>query len=115
MTIAVDVMGEGNWREKGEGCSLKSTSDDFPNFHLELDVDDDYDNEDDDDDDVDNDDNEDDYLHVELDGVHAEDLVADVGEHVAGGDDPEPGGKLHHFLGEGIMTGSEDGGCKRPT
>ena len=38
------------------------------------------------------------HLHVELDGVHAEDLVPDVGEHVARRDDAQPRGKLHHLL-----------------
>ena len=38
------------------------------------------------------------HLEVELDGVHPEDLVADVAEHVAGADHPQPGGQLHQLL-----------------
>ena len=38
------------------------------------------------------------HLHVELDRVHAEDLVPDVGKHVARRDDAQPRGKLHHLL-----------------
>ena len=45
------------------------------------------------------------HLHVELDGVHAEDLVADVGEHVARRDDAQPRGKLHHLLQKNMCVG----------
>ena len=45
------------------------------------------------------------HLHVELDGVHAEDLVADVGEHVARRDDAQPRGKLHHLLQKKLCVG----------
>ena len=38
------------------------------------------------------------HLEVELYGVHAEDLVADVAEHVTGADHPQPGGQLHQLL-----------------
>ena len=38
------------------------------------------------------------HLEVQLYGVHPEDLVADVTEHVAGADHPHPGGQLHQLL-----------------
>ena len=38
------------------------------------------------------------HLEVELDGVHPQDLVADVAEHVAGADNPHPGRQLHQLL-----------------
>ena len=38
------------------------------------------------------------HLEVELDGVHAQYLVADVAEHVAGADHPHPGRQLHQLL-----------------
>ena len=37
-------------------------------------------------------------LHVQLYRVHAQDLVAHVGQHVARGDDPGPRGQLHQLL-----------------
>ena len=38
------------------------------------------------------------HLEVQLYGVHPEDLVSDVTEHVAGTDHPHPGGELHQLL-----------------
>lgn len=38
------------------------------------------------------------HLHVELNGVHAENDVADVAEHVAGRDDPGECRQLHQLL-----------------
>ena len=38
------------------------------------------------------------HLEVELDGVHPQDLVADVAEHVACTDHPHPGRQLHELL-----------------
>ena len=37
-------------------------------------------------------------LQIELYRVHPEYLVADVGEHVAGADDPQPAGELEELL-----------------
>ena len=42
------------------------------------------------------------HLHVELDGVHAEDGVADVAEHVAGRHEAQEGGQLGQLLQLGL-------------